>query len=243
MRQTSLTAIASATLLALTGCGGGGSSPTTPQPLPPTNLAPVFSSPTTASVPENSSGTIYTATATDPENSAVSFTIAGGADAARFALGAGGALSFIAPPDFETPTDANRDNVYQVQLSASDGSASATLTLAVTVTDRTDGAFRVRRVATGFAQPLYLAPVPDTTGRVFVVEQGASAFSIQQRAQSRPRHSLMFRPAFQPGANAACWALSPHPISRRVAQSISMSPIRQAILKYGDTAQKQAIVT
>jgi glucose/arabinose dehydrogenase len=59
-----------------------------------------------------------------------------------------------------------------VQLSASDGSASSTLSLAVTVTNSATGAFQVRRVGTGFAQPLYVTAVPDNSGRVFVVEQG-----------------------------------------------------------------------
>lgn len=54
------------------------------------------------------------------------------------------------------------------------GTASASLALAVTVTDTdTDTAsvpFRVRRVVTGLASPVFLAPVPDGSGRVFVVE-------------------------------------------------------------------------
>jgi glucose/arabinose dehydrogenase len=169
MRTVSLFAIASAAMLTLTGCGGGS---TGPAPPPTTNQPPTFTSPATLSVVEGSGGTIYTAAATDPEGSAISFSIAGGTDAARFSLGAGGALSFVTAPDFEAPGDADRNNVYQVQLAAFDGTSSATLSLAVTVTDNATGAFRVRRVGTGFAQPLYLAGVPDTSGRVFVVEQG-----------------------------------------------------------------------
>lgn len=157
--------------LALAGCGGGGGGGGGSNPPPAANQPPAFTSASTASVPENSSGTIYTAAAADPEGTAVSYSISGGADAARFALGAAGALSFLTPPDFENPTDADRNNVYQVQLSASDGSLSTTLNLAVTVTNSATGAFRVRRVATGFNAPLYLTAVPDNSGRVFVLEQ------------------------------------------------------------------------
>lgn len=153
--------------LLLASCGGGGAA----QPQPG-NRAPVFSSAATVNVAENSSGTVYSATATDADGNALTFAISGGADAARFAITGAGALSFVAPPDFEAPADADGNNVYLVQLSVSDGQSTATLALSVTVTDRTDGAFRVRRVATGFVQPLYLTAVPDGSGRVFVVQQG-----------------------------------------------------------------------
>lgn len=157
-------------MLAVTlgSCGGGGSAP----PPSPTNRPPQFTSAAAATVAENATGTVYTAAASDPDGDSLTYAISGGADAARFAITASGALSFVAPPDFEAPGDADRDNVYQVQLSVSDGRAQASLNLAITVTNQATGDFRVRRVASGFAQPLYLAPVPGTSGRVFVAEQG-----------------------------------------------------------------------
>ncbi len=155
-------------LFALFGCG---ESATPPVPTP-TNRPPVFTSAATANIPENSSGVIYTAAATDPDGTALTYSLAGGADRALVTITAAGALSFATPPDFEAPNDADRNNVYLVQLQVSDGQATATLDLSLTVTDRSDGAFRVRRVATGFAQPLYLTAVPDGSGRTFVVEQG-----------------------------------------------------------------------
>jgi glucose/arabinose dehydrogenase len=57
-----------------------------------------------------------------------------------------------------------------VQLAVSDGNASATLNLAITVTNVGPDNFRVARIATGFAQPVYLTAFPDGSGRVFVVE-------------------------------------------------------------------------
>ncbi len=159
-------------LLALvTACGGGGSSPPPPPP-PPVNVPPVFTSAATASVPENSTGTIYTATASDQNNDPLTFSLAGGADQARFQITAGGALSFVAPPDFEQPADADRNNVYLVTIAVSDGRVTVTQNVTITVTNTGQDAFRVARVGTGFAAPVFLAPLPDGTGRVFVVERG-----------------------------------------------------------------------
>ena len=156
--------------VALSSCGGDGATTPTPGPVN-TNRPPAFTSQATASVPENTSGTVYTAAATDPDGNALTFSISGGADRAAFAITSPGALSFVTPPDFENPTDADGNNVYLVQLSVSDGTGSATLDLSVTVTNAGNDNFRVRRVATGFASPLYLTAIPDGSGRVLVVEK------------------------------------------------------------------------
>lgn len=162
-------------ILMLAACSGGsGGSPTpTPTPSAP-NTAPVFASAATASVVENAA-LVYQAAATDAQP--ITYTISGGADAARFTISASGALSFAAAPNFEAPTDADANNVYQVQLSASDGSLSSTLALAVTVTDSREG-IAVKRVGTGFNQPLYVAPVPGDASRVFVVEKGGGVWFL-----------------------------------------------------------------
>ncbi|NBD19260.1 DUF4347 domain-containing protein [Aquabacterium fontiphilum] len=78
---------------------------------------------------------VTTVTASDPEGTAITYSISGGADAARFSITAGGVLNFTTAPDFENPTDSNADNVYEVTVRASDGSLFAFQTLYVTVTD------------------------------------------------------------------------------------------------------------
>lgn len=154
------------------GGGGGGSSPPPPPPPPPAaNNPPAFTSATTATVAENSSGIAYQATATDPDGNALTFSLSGGADRSAFSITPAGALSFVAPPDFETPTDSDRNNTYLVQVQVSDGVTSTTRDVAVAVTNAGPDAFRVTRVGTGFAQPVFVAPVPDGSGRVFVVER------------------------------------------------------------------------
>ncbi len=91
-----------------------------------------------ASLGEN--GTAVTVvTAADADGDAVAFSIAGGADAALFAIDAAtGALSFLAAPDFEAPGDADGGNVYEVTVSASDGTLSDTRSLSVTVANQNE---------------------------------------------------------------------------------------------------------
>jgi glucose/arabinose dehydrogenase len=157
--------------LGLVACGGGGGAP---QPGPnPGNSPPAFQNQGPVNVPENSAGTIHTALATDPDNDPLTFSISGGADGLRFRINAGtGALSFAESPDFENPVDADSNNVYLVQIAVSDGTTSTVQNLTVNVTNVGPDAFRVSRVGAGFNQPLFVAAVPDGSGRVFVVERG-----------------------------------------------------------------------
>jgi glucose/arabinose dehydrogenase len=170
MLRFTRSALLASAITAVSACGGGGSTPAPPPG--PGNQAPVFTSQAATNVAENSNGTVYHATASDPDGNALTFSLAGGADQARFQISAAGALSFVAPPDFESPADADANNVYLVRIAVSDGATSTTLDLSVTVTNAGPDAFRVTRVGTGFSQPVFVAPVPDNSGRVFVVERG-----------------------------------------------------------------------
>jgi hypothetical protein len=75
--------------------------------------------------------------AADPDaNTTFTFSISGGADAAQFAIDAQtGVLNFVAPPDFENPSDAGGNNVYDVVVEVSDGGLVDSQALAVTVLD------------------------------------------------------------------------------------------------------------
>lgn len=161
-------------LFALAACGGDGGGGgddgnPTPPPGPRPNTPPSFTSGATATVTSGATGTVYTATATDQNGDALTFSLAGGADQALFQITSSGVLTFRAPPNFGSPADQDRNNIYLVQLSVSDGQATTTLDLAVTVANSASG-FRVRRVSTAFDQPLFVAPVPGGD-RVFVVER------------------------------------------------------------------------
>ncbi len=88
------------------------------------------------SVAENSTA-VTTVTATDSDaGTTLTYSIVGGADQAKFTLnGSTGVLTFLSAPDFESPTDADADNVYEVTVEASDGSSSDTQVISVTVSD------------------------------------------------------------------------------------------------------------
>ena len=101
--------------------------------------APSFTSDAAVSVAENQA-VAYTALATDADGDPLSYSLSG-SDAALFMIdGATGEVSFIEAPDFENPGDADGDNVYDIVVTASDGTNSTDQAVAITVTDENDGA-------------------------------------------------------------------------------------------------------
>lgn len=103
--------------------------------LTPVDQPPSINSPNTAAVPENTTA-VLSVIAVDPEGRFPLYGITGGTDQAKFSINSfTGALTFVAAPDFENPTDPNHDNIYEVQITASDGISLAQQTIAVTVTD------------------------------------------------------------------------------------------------------------
>ena len=103
------------------------------------NDAPVITSGATVSMVENRTA-VTTVTATDPDALDTHiFSISGGADAAKFSINEfTGALSFVSAPDFEAPTDAGGNNVYDVTVEVTDNDPfdpqADTQAIAVTVT-------------------------------------------------------------------------------------------------------------
>lgn len=70
------------------------------------------------------------------------FAITGGVDAPLFTINADtGALAFTSARDFELAADANEDNVYEVEVSVSDGDLSTTELVSVTVNDVDEAPF------------------------------------------------------------------------------------------------------
>ena len=85
-------------------------------------------------------------TATDPDvGQTLSYSIIGGADASKFTIGSTtGALSFVTAPNFELPTDAGGNNVYDVTVQVSDGHGGIdTQAIAVTVANPNEAAVSV----------------------------------------------------------------------------------------------------
>ena len=112
------------------------------------NEPPVFDSPNSASVGENLSvgSAAYTAVARDPEGDTLTYRLSG-TDADEFTIDRGtGKVRFKAAPDFENPEDDDKDNVYDITVTASDGDGGDSKitghAVAITVTDKIDdGAF------------------------------------------------------------------------------------------------------
>ncbi len=99
--------------------------------------APIISSSDSATVGENTQTVLQViATDADTVGGPLEFSITGnGADDALFTIDNDGNLSFVNAPDFETPGDADADNVYEVEVQVTDGVTPTTQTIAVTVTN------------------------------------------------------------------------------------------------------------
>jgi Ca2+-binding RTX toxin-like protein len=104
------------------------------------NRAPVITSPDSFSVAENRT-TVGTVTANDLDGNPLTFEIASGLDAGKFTINpTTGVLAFADAPDFETPTDAGEDNVYDVTVQVSDGNGgTAQQNISVAVTNLSEG--------------------------------------------------------------------------------------------------------
>ena len=109
------------------GLGGSDSQLLNISVTPVNDNPPVFSSPATFNVNENTTA-VGTIVATDADQAAqtVTFSIAGGADASKFTL-SGNSLRFYFGRDFESPRDFDSDNVYEVDIRATDGFGGTTI--------------------------------------------------------------------------------------------------------------------
>ena len=161
------------------------------------NTAPVITSNGGAAtaavlVAENTSAvTVVTATDADLPAQALTYTISGGADALKFGINAtSGVLSFIAAPNFEAPTDAGANNVYDVTVRVSDGTLADTQAISVTV-------FNVNEA------PVLATSIPDQRA----IEDLAFNFSVGSGTFTDPDASdtLTFQAALGSGEPLPAW--------------------------------------
>lgn len=132
-RNRMLASASALSVFALTACSGGGGDLETPDSTP-ANAAPQITGATVISVDENTIS-VTTVSASDADGDTLSYAITGGADGNTFEINSNsGVLTFAESPDFETPSDADTDNVYFVTVTVTDGSggsAEATYEIAV----------------------------------------------------------------------------------------------------------------
>ena len=77
-------------------------------------------------------------TAVDPEQGTVTRWALGGRDSGDFTISQTGLMTFRSPPDYERPDDADRNNIYEVEVRPYDGRYYGSHNVTVTVEDVTE---------------------------------------------------------------------------------------------------------
>ena len=95
--------------------------------------APTITGEASIEFAENTTGTVGTYSASDPDGGTIVPSLSG-PDADDFTFNSG-VLSFRATPNYEAPTDAGRNNVYEVTVEAADVLTTVTLDVTITVTN------------------------------------------------------------------------------------------------------------
>ena len=86
-----------------------------------------------SSIDENTLN-VLSVTVEDVEDDVIGYSLSGN-DAEKLSISTSGAITFKTNPDFETPTDTNSDNTYEITVEASDGTDTVTDDLVITILD------------------------------------------------------------------------------------------------------------
>ncbi len=130
--------------------------------------------PASASYTEHTPVTAPVATYTlSGPNAAMGSLTLDGDDAGDFELSTDGVLTFKSSPDYEAPADADMDNVYEVTLSADDGTYDAMRTVTITVTNEDEDGALTLSSATPVVDVALTATLTDPDGATNVAWQWA----------------------------------------------------------------------
>ena len=147
------------------------------------NEAPVLVGPASFDHPEGGDGLVGLYSASDPEGDGVEWAVSG-EDASAFSI-EGGALRFATSTDYKAPVDADKDNVYELIVAATDGNNTTSLHATVTVTDVDEPptvsgpAFPEHEENVADAVAAYSATDPEGAAIVWGLDGGdAESFSI-----------------------------------------------------------------
>ena len=144
------------------GSGGGGSG---------ANVAPTLTNPGDLTVAEGETA-VTTISASDRNGDALAFSLSGD-DAAAFSISNGGVLTFLSAPSYSDPNDRDTNNVYILSVSVTDGSATTSVAITVTVVEKVSdfdqGSFRTA----AFTQICVATPVPARTRSTVLLFQTA----------------------------------------------------------------------
>ena len=153
------------------------------------NEAATITGPASPNYAENGTALVaeYLAAGLEVDDSIV-WTV-GGTDASHFAISEEGGLSFKAPPDYESPSDANQNNIYEITITATDGSLSASLDVLVTVTNINEAPTIAGLTTVGYAEnatgavATYTAVDPESGDPVSWTVGGADALRLAVNEQ------------------------------------------------------------
>jgi len=107
------------------------------------NESPLFSVSSSQTYVENSGVSISVAASDQDASSSIAYSLSG-LDASKFSISSSGALSFASAPDYENPSDNGSNNVFNVSISASDGSSSSSVSLVISLSDDTTDNFGIQ---------------------------------------------------------------------------------------------------
>ena len=110
----------------------------------------------------------------------ITYSVTGGPDRTRFSVNGSGQLSLLPAPDFESPSSADLDNIYQADITLSDGGYSQVYSVVVTVTDADENAPQITSDGGGARASLSLFENTTVATQIQAtdVESNVFAFSI-----------------------------------------------------------------
>ena len=122
-------------LLIVAACGGGGGGGgdgdyTTP----PSNSSPSINNTTTNYSTQENQTSGFMVNASDADGNPLTYSLSG-SDASNMSISTTGVVSFNSAPDYEDPSDTDKDNVYSFNVNVSDGTLSASVAFSITVTN------------------------------------------------------------------------------------------------------------
>ena len=147
--------------------------------------------------------------AIDQDGDSVTLALTGGADQARLRL-TGATLSFISTPDFETPTDADANNIYEAEITASSTSSTG-----FTATDTATGSTATGATALSAVRTFNITVTdaddnaPElTSSTTFQIQSGETAVATLEAtdADSGDTETIVF--ALSGGADQSQFALT-----------------------------------
>ena len=100
----------------------------------PVNDAPVFEDLPSEFSKEENNIAVTSVSVTDVEDDAIGFSLTGD-DKDLFAISGTGSITFVSNPDFENPSDSGQDNIYDINVVASDGTDTVTQAITIQILD------------------------------------------------------------------------------------------------------------